>query len=157
MERIQAFGKDGGWFKSCGSSLCSSWGAFNRRLGTSSFSGVSQGLCRNPSSFESGSGWALGKTSRQVLGQHQPSVSPVAAAALLGDLALSLQRKPCEPGNIIRVPMDWVWPCVGASLTSSRCILQPPHEAAVFIPGGRWGKGSESWHHWPKEWGGQWD
>lgn len=50
-------------------SLGSSWGAFIRRLGTSPFSRVSQGLGRNPSASGSGSGWAPGKAGKPALGQ----------------------------------------------------------------------------------------
>lgn len=53
--------------------LGSSWGAFIRRLGTSPFSGVSQGHSRNPSTSGSGSGWAPGKAGKPALG-HSTSL-----------------------------------------------------------------------------------
>ena len=53
--------------------LGSSWGAFIRRLGTSPFSGVSQGHSRNPSTSGSGSGWAPGKAGKPAPG-HSTSL-----------------------------------------------------------------------------------
>lgn len=97
------------------------------------------GALQNPSSSESGSGWAPGKAGRLVPGHHMgPAVAP-GDPALQGDPALSSE---CE--NVILCPrMEhgpmWVLPL--HHLTASSDFPQLP----VFMPGGRRGSwGSES-------------
>lgn len=108
--------------------LASAWGALNKRLGTTPSLGSPRGFVEILHHLNQ----ALTGPRERWAGEGPGSINSVVATAVPSDLALSaLEAWAFFAKNVIPLPAHRAWPRVGASLTSSHCILQPPHQIAV--------------------------